>query len=234
MMSSVIPARLQFQCGHAALVTLPRVKGESSAQRNARIAREKSAALSRQCDFCGPAVQVALSAPDEMNGSHMLAAELTAPEVEAVVVEPVAVVEEPIIMVEEPGVMLEEPIVVFEEPAEIVEEPVVTFEEPVTLVEEPVIIVEEEPVVVIAEILPERVRARRETARTNGKVVVKPARQRRAALAKREVDTSGSVQRRHFVVEYRTERVLNAADIHDALRQAAALGAINVLAATRE
>jgi hypothetical protein len=55
MMSSVIPARLQFQCGHAALVTLPRVKGESASQRNDRVVREKSAALSRQCDFCAPA-----------------------------------------------------------------------------------------------------------------------------------------------------------------------------------
>jgi hypothetical protein len=54
MMPSVIPARLQFQCGHAALVTLPRVKGETATQRNDRVAREKSAALSRQCDFCAP------------------------------------------------------------------------------------------------------------------------------------------------------------------------------------
>ena len=55
MMPSVIPARLQFQCGHAALVTLPRVKGETATQRNDRVAREKTAALSRQCDFCAPA-----------------------------------------------------------------------------------------------------------------------------------------------------------------------------------
>jgi hypothetical protein len=58
-MSSVIPARLQFQCGHAALVTLPRIKGETATQRNDRIAREKSAALARQCDFCAPALSVA-------------------------------------------------------------------------------------------------------------------------------------------------------------------------------
>ena len=55
MMPSVIPARLQFQCGHAALVTLPRVKGETTTQRNDRVAREKSAALARECDFCAPA-----------------------------------------------------------------------------------------------------------------------------------------------------------------------------------
>jgi hypothetical protein len=56
MMSSAIPARLEFQCGHAALVTLPRIKGESAAQRNARVAREKQTAQLRTCDFCTPAV----------------------------------------------------------------------------------------------------------------------------------------------------------------------------------
>src|SRR5215471_13307888 len=81
MMSSVIPARLQFQCGHAALVTLPRVKGETAAQRNDRVAREKSAALARQCDFCAPAVEVAV------NGNHMSAADaLVAEPIEALTV----------------------------------------------------------------------------------------------------------------------------------------------------
>jgi hypothetical protein len=72
MMSSVIPARLQFQCGHAALVTLPRVKGETASQRNARVAFEKAAALGRQCDFCGP-VATALATPllvEAVNGVH--------------------------------------------------------------------------------------------------------------------------------------------------------------------
>src|SRR5947207_8061525 len=55
MMPSVIPARLKFQCGHAALVTLPRVKGETATQRNDRVVREKEAALTRHCDFCAPA-----------------------------------------------------------------------------------------------------------------------------------------------------------------------------------
>src|SRR5712692_3881471 len=58
MMSSVIPARLEFQCGHAALVSLPRVKGESFAQRTARIAREKTAAQVRSCDFCPPRLEL--------------------------------------------------------------------------------------------------------------------------------------------------------------------------------
>ena len=198
MMSSVIPARLQFQCGHAALVTLPRLKGESSAQRTERIAREKSAALGRQCDFCGPTVQVAVALPEVVvNGNHMLTAELAAPEVETVVVEPV-VEEEPMIVV----------------------------------VEEPVVFAEEEPVEIIAEVIPQPIDA--EPVHTNGKAHLKPMRRRRALKVEREVATTESTQRRQFVVEYRVERLMKAVDIRDALRQVEALGAINVLAATRE
>src|SRR5713101_5513377 len=58
MMSSVIPARLVFQCGHAALVSLPRIKGETNAQRAERVAREKSAAQTRACDFCAQRLEV--------------------------------------------------------------------------------------------------------------------------------------------------------------------------------
>lgn len=197
-MSSVIPARLQFLCGHAALVTLPRLKGESSAQRNERVAREKSAALARQCDFCGPTVQVAVATPEVVNGNRMLTAELTAPEVETVVVEPVAE-EEPIIVV----------------------------------VDEPVVFVEEEPVESITEVIPQPIEAQPEPVHTNGKTHVRPVRPRRAANVEREIATTEST-RRQFVVEYRVERLLTAASIRDALRQAEALGAVDVLAATRE
>ena len=58
MMSSVIAARLVFQCGHAALVSLPRIKGETNAQRAERVAREKSAAQTRACDFCAQRLEV--------------------------------------------------------------------------------------------------------------------------------------------------------------------------------
>jgi hypothetical protein len=61
-MSTAIPARLEFQCGHAALVSLPRIKGESPAQRNARIAHEKSAAQARSCDFCAARVELVVEA----------------------------------------------------------------------------------------------------------------------------------------------------------------------------
>src|SRR5215208_7102355 len=49
-----VSAYLQYACGHAALVTLPRVKGESGRQREQRVAQEKVSALGRQCDFCAP------------------------------------------------------------------------------------------------------------------------------------------------------------------------------------
>jgi hypothetical protein len=94
MMSSVIPARLEFQCGHAALVTLPRLKGETSAQRTERVAREKRAALTRQCDFCGPASVSVDTLAQEMNGSYATVDDVLAAEPVAVA-EPVAA-EEPL------------------------------------------------------------------------------------------------------------------------------------------
>src|SRR5947208_4358597 len=94
VMSSVIPARLEYQCGHAALVSLPRIKGESSAQRNERVAREKSAARTRACDFCGPNVEVVVAAPPVAMVEPPPPA-VVAPVVEEPVVVPVAVVASP-------------------------------------------------------------------------------------------------------------------------------------------
>jgi len=54
---SVIPARLEYACGHAALVSLSRFKGESPRQRNERVSHEKAAAGQRSCDFCAPSTQ---------------------------------------------------------------------------------------------------------------------------------------------------------------------------------
>src|SRR4029079_13443924 len=58
-----VSAYLQFACGHAALVTLPRVKGETARQRDQRITLEKTSALSRQCDFCAPQSATVLAHP---------------------------------------------------------------------------------------------------------------------------------------------------------------------------
>src|SRR5918911_280717 len=49
-----VPARLVYACGHAALVSLAAVKGETSRQRAERVQREKDAAQQRSCDFCAP------------------------------------------------------------------------------------------------------------------------------------------------------------------------------------
>jgi hypothetical protein len=54
---SVVPARLEYACGRAALVSLPRVKGESPRQRNERVNYEKAAAGQRSCDLCAPSMQ---------------------------------------------------------------------------------------------------------------------------------------------------------------------------------
>jgi hypothetical protein len=70
MMSSVIPARLEFQCGHAALVSLPKIKNESAARRNERVAQEKVDARGRRCDFCGPLVTELVATPLPTNGSN--------------------------------------------------------------------------------------------------------------------------------------------------------------------
>src|SRR3954470_4161231 len=86
MMSTAIPARLEFQCGHAALVSLPRVKGESAIVRTARVDREKSAAQRRACDFCGPTLEVLVAAaPPDAEATIGWVKEMTAiPEAENV------------------------------------------------------------------------------------------------------------------------------------------------------
>ena len=218
MMSSVIPARLQFQCGHAALVTLPRVKGETASQRNARVVFEKAAALGRQCDFCGP-VAAALATPllvEAVNGVHEPVATVLdrqAVEVPEVVV---AVASEPdvaeLIEVVEPAETVELVVVAESEPVQ----PLATLE----LVAQPTVDVE---------VAPSPAAARPSKATTNGSAV------RTRSPRKRRVATPDAVARgRRFLVEYQVERVLHAVDIHDALRKAAVLGASDVVAITRD
>jgi hypothetical protein len=52
--SASIPVYLHFGCGHEAMVSLPRVRGESAGERTLRIAHEKAMAGARACDFCPP------------------------------------------------------------------------------------------------------------------------------------------------------------------------------------
>ena len=180
MMSSIIPARLEYQCGHAALVSLPRIKGETSAQRTQRVALEKSAALARQCDFCAPVVEV----------------------IQPVVPEPVAAA------VEIPVAML-----VLEAAVDGMDGQQVNGTEPVIAAPEPVIAA------------PERV----EPASTTG-----PRVKLRATRTARARTRDAMRDRRQFLVQYRVERLIQAVDVRDALRQAASLGATDVLEIARQ
>jgi hypothetical protein len=182
MMSSVIPARLEFQCGHAALVSLPRVKGESSVQRSDRIAREKSAAQSRVCDFCPP-----LTVAEVAQAIVVVAAQPAPPPAP---VAPVA----------------EEPV------APVAEEPVTPVAVPVLPVATPA-----------AGATPTRTRRR----------VARPRRTSAPVAAPPSVAPNGHVVSYRFVVRFRTETVVEATDIRDALRQVESLGATEVLALTR-
>jgi len=173
MMSSIIPARLEYQCGHAALVSLPRIKGETSAQRTQRVALEKSAALVRLCDFCAPVVEVA----------------------QTVVPEPVATA-------------LELPVATL-----VLETVVDSLDGQQANGTEPVIAP------------PEQVEPA--TPRV-------PTVKLRAARTSRPQTRETARDRRQFLVQYRVERLIQAVDVHDALRQVASLGATDVLEIARQ
>jgi len=212
MMSSVIPARLEFQCGHAALVSLPRVKGESSAERNDRIAREKSAAQSRSCDFCPPMAVV------EVTEAVVVVAAQPAPPappvelpVRVVVAAPVPVVAAPVPVVAAPV-----PVVVPAEPA------LVALPEPaVVAAPVPVVVVPAEPAVV-ARPVPAVVAARTAPPVPTTTRVGRP----------RRTPVPAATTYR-FVVRFHAEAVFAATDIRDALRQAESLGATELLAVTQ-
>ena len=208
MMSSVIPARLDFQCGHAALVSLPRVKGESSAQRSLRIAMEKSGAQSRACDFCAPRLNivVAVASPPEV----VLASE---PVVAAPLEDAVVALADVVLSTQTP--VVSPPLVVVAAPSPVAE----TVEERETPALAPVS-------------LPVAPLERRPASRTNGTSTTHPV--RRAASPRVRSTAAGGATRRRFVVHFEAETVLEAADIRHALRLAAALGAKDVLAITRD
>jgi hypothetical protein len=207
MMSSVIPARLQFQCGHAALVTLPRIKGETAAQRNDRVAREKSAALARQCDFCAPAV-----VEFAMHGNHHASAETAEPE--------------PVVAISQP----ETELVVIADAQPEPDVLVLVAEDSLQEVES---ILATEPVVKQATAAIEEIIAAELPVNGSAPVPVRVPR-RRATQPAAKVRAEAVARGRRFLVEYRVERVLRAVDIHDALRQATTFGADQLTAITRE
>jgi len=188
MMSSVIPARLEFQCGHAALVSLPRIKGETSAQRADRVAREKSDARTRACDFCAQRLEVVVQ--------QAAPVPVPAP-VPAAVPTPVA-----------PQLPTPLPVPRISVP----DRPTVVTPKPAT--PKPL------PATVLAE--PGPLATRRQYQRRNGTHKVK------------RVEPVHSASAAHFTVQFQVETLLRAADMREALRQAQSLGAIEVLAITRE
>ena len=173
MMSSAIPARLEYQCGHAALVSLPKIKGETSAQRTRRVALEKSAALARQCDFCAPVVELA---PEQLPEPVVTAVEV-----------PVA-------------------SLVLETVVDGVDGEQVNGTEPVMA---PAAEAEPTPPA-LPTVRPKAPRATRPRTRQTPRDL------------------------RQFLVEYRVQRLVQAVDVRDALRQVATLGATDVLEIARQ
>jgi hypothetical protein len=204
MMPSVIPARLQFQCGHAALVTLPRVKGETATQRNDRVAREKMAALVRQCDFCAPSAAVL---EPQLAVVHAAQVEMA----QSDVVEPTRVAELAVVVASTPEPTWEIEL----EPAEpeVVEADIVAADIVEAVLEAVVVAATAAPVTAVT---PEP------------KAIRKPRARRQPPSPARVV--SGH----RFAVRYEVERVIRATSVHDALRQLTAMGAVDVLAITLE
>jgi hypothetical protein len=168
-MWSSIPARMEYACGHAALLSLPRIKGETPRQRSERISREKLAAQARVCDFCTPPAEPFL-----------------APVASVEVALPVAPPEVELALSGGPGAADLTPALA---PIEVREEAL-----PLPAAS--------------AEAVPLAPRRR----------VTRP--RPRTAMRK-------------FRVTYRAHQEISASDIHDAIRQAEALGATDITSLTR-
>jgi hypothetical protein len=222
MMSSVIPARLVFQCGHAALVSLPRIKGETNAQRADRVTREKSSAHTRACDFCAQRLEVVVQQ----------AAPVLAPAVVSAPTLPVVTAPTPPV-----GISPTPPVVAAPTPVEASAPPPVEVSAPPPA---------EPPAPTVAAPTPLRRpvgRPRKVVAPvtppvTNGKVTghAKAAPAARAKVVAKSVIPNGRGPKGgvRYMVEFEVETVLRAADVHDALRRAQALGAVEVLAIIQE
>src|SRR6266851_2013504 len=206
MMSSVIPARLVFQCGHAALVSLPRIKGETNAQRADRVTREKSSAHTRACDFCAQRLEVVV----QQAAPVLAPAVVSAPTSVEVSAPPPAEVSAP------PPVEASTPPPVEASAPPPVEPPAPTVAAP-TPPRRPV----GRPRKVVAPVTPPV---------TNGKVAAhaKAAPAAKAKVVAKSVMPNGRGPKGgvRYMVEFEVETVLRATDVHDALRRAQALGAV--------
>jgi len=207
MTFSAIPARLDYQCGHAALVSLPRIKGETSVQRTERITREKAAAQARACDFCGPDVAIVVQA--------------TAPDVEAVSQPDVEQVVEAVL-----NEVLEAPVV---EPVAVelvVVEPVATDDTVLDVELSEAVAEAVAEIVALAE-------SERGPEPVGEAAEEEPSATTARATRRRRSTRSLEQELRTFTVQYRVERVIDASDIGDALRRVTQLGATDVLAISR-
>jgi hypothetical protein len=241
MFSTAIPARLEYQCGHAALVSLPRIKGESPTQRNARIALEKSSAQGRSCDFCAPRLELTV---EQVPVPAVIAPPVVAPPLPRPVIVVAAaptVAEEPVAPVEVPAPVaeatapVEAPAPVAHVPAPVAEEPA-PVEVPAPVVEVPVRLADElpAPVAVVVTSTPEDRNGH--TLPATPVAVIKTTRPRKRPAAEpvkvaqpapvlrvpRRVGPRKPLQT--FTIRFQGQQVIVASDIRDVLRKAESLG----------
>jgi hypothetical protein len=225
MMSSVIPARLQFQCGHAALVSLPRIKGETPIQRAERVAREKSAAHTRACDFCAQRLEVVVlqAAPAP------LPAPVPSPLPTASAPEPPKLVTPPPSPDLRNGTPTAEPV----EPAPTIPAaslPLAAWHAERMAKAKPRVSARPKVIKAAAKAEPKvepRVSPVPKTVSVAPKPVARPPRMASSAHNARMAKPT------QFTVQFQVQATLTAVDVRDALRQMQALGAIEVLAITR-
>jgi hypothetical protein len=252
MMSSVIPARLEFSCGHAALVSLPRLKGESPSQRNERISREKTAARGRACDFCGPSeptplevrpVEVVAVASGALNGHTPGVTRLGAEETRRTFPprKPKAITRRASRGVAAPVATTVAPVAPADAPVAVAAVPVAPAaapEAPATPVVAPVApVATRRPRRTIAA-APQPAPVRRSSApvvtrRMALRAAIAPTPKTTPPVRKRAKGVTGAALQR-FEIQFRAEAIIQAADIRAALRQVESLGATDILAIVRQ
>ena len=232
MMSSVIPARLVFQCGHAALVSLPRIKGESFSQRADRVAREKSAAHLRACDFCAQRLEVVVQQAVPASPPALPDAPAVAP--------PVAPAEPVPLRTRRPAHRRNGVAAVTRPPAAAPVDEVVTASPPAAKQPGESPATKNPPTRAAAKPAPAQPVAQPMIAPAAAKPAprkaspVRVTRGRPPGVVTRVAQNIHVAAGQRFVVQLQLQTVLRATDMHDALRQAQSLGAVEVLAITRQ
>jgi hypothetical protein len=240
MMSSVIPARLVFQCGHAALVSLPRIKGETNAQRADRVAHEKSAARTRACDFCAQRLEVVVQQAAPAATPTPVVASAPPPVVEAET--PVATeAAQPTAPMTPVAAETPQPTPVASEaptPTPVAAEAPQLAAPPAAEPPAAVLPLADWHADRIAKAKPRRpIATRAKSPGRNGAVVARPeavVSPPRQLVARRSARNGRVASGAKFTVHFQVQTVLSAADVQDALRRVQSLGAIEVLAISQE